>query len=234
MENFTASFAVTNTGFMATSKAVPYAVHLVKGASANAISSATLVKSGTLTGGIDVGDALHGTVTLTAPEMPGDYRVAVVVDPDGTISELDSANNTGWSSAISVTVAYTATAGVDKKVYMPGEAVTITGVVSRADGTTAGNVQIDPYVMLSGMRRSLLTTTAADGSYSATFTPTSGEAGDYSVGACYPGVNSKAAKERHLDANVSPRSRADLRTISHTIGSAVFPSGETSSTGPPG
>ncbi|MBQ4200099.1 MAG: InlB B-repeat-containing protein [Kiritimatiellae bacterium] len=195
MENFIASFAVTNTGFMATSKVIPYAVHLVKGANANAISSATLVKSGTLTGGIDVGDALYGTVTLTAPEMPGDYRVAVVVDPDGTISELDSANNTGWSSAIGVTVAYTATAGVDKKIYMPGEVVTITGVVSRADGTTAGNVQIDPYVMLSGMRRSLLTTTAADGSYSATFTPTSGEAGDYLVGACYPGVNSKVAQD---------------------------------------
>lgn len=195
METFEVSFAVTNVGFMATSRAIPYAVHLVKGANASAVSSATLVKSGTLTGGLEVGEALNGTVTLTAPELPGDYRVAVVIDPDGTISELDSANNTGWSAVIGVTVAYTATAGVDKKVYMPGETVVITGVVSRADGTTAGNVQIDPYVMLSGMRRSLLTTTAADGSYSAVFTPTSGEAGDYSVGACYPGVNSKVAQD---------------------------------------
>ena len=195
MENFTVSFAVTNIGFMATSKAVPYAVHLVKGLNVNAISSATLVKSGILTGVIDVGDALYGTVTLTAPELSGDYRVAIVADPDGTISELDSVNNKGWSSVIGVTVAYTATAGVDKKIYLPGETVTITGVVSRVDGTTAGNVQIDPYVIMSGMRRSLLTTTAADGSYCTMFTPTSGEAGDYEVGACYPGVNSKVAQD---------------------------------------
>ena len=195
LEDISVTFTVTNIGFMATSRTIPYAVHLVKGGNGGSVSSSTFIRSGTITGGIAINGATVGAVSLVAPELPGDYRVAIVIDPDGTIPELDSANNTGWSSAIGVTVAYAATAGVDKKIYLPGETVTVTGVATRADGTAAGSMPIDPYVMLNGMRRSLLTTTDVDGSYSVAFTPSAGEAGDYAVGACYPGVNSTAAQD---------------------------------------
>ena len=195
-ESLSVSFVVTNVGFMGRSGAIPYAVHLVKGANGGAVSSATLVKSGTLTGDLAVNGSLSGAVQVTAPELPGDYRVAVVLDPDGTISELDAANNTGWSAAFAVGAAYTATAGVDgDKVCLPGATVMITGLVTRADGTVAANVPVDVYVMVNGLRRTLSAESGADGHYSVSFVPTSGEAGDYTVGATYPGVESSVAQD---------------------------------------
>ena len=195
-ESLSISFVVTNVGFMARSGTIPYAVHLVKGANGGTVSSATLVKSGTLTGDLAVNGALSGAVQVTAPELPGDYRVAVVLDPDGTISELDAANNTGWSAAFAVGAAYTATAGVDgDKVCLPGATVMITGLVTRADGTLAANVPVDVYVMVNGFRRTLSAKSAADGLYAVAFAPTAGEAGDYTVGATYPGVVSSVAQD---------------------------------------
>lgn len=194
-ETFDVSFTVTNTGFASVLRAIPYAVHLVRGAGANTVSSSTRVAGGTLAGVLEAGAGRSETVTLNAPEMPGDYRVAIILDPDGTVSELDAVNNTGWSSSVGVTAAYTATAGTDKKAYLPGETVTITGQATRADGSPAGNVQIEAYVTMNGMRRVLPAETAADGSYSAAFTTTGGAAGDYAVGACYPGTGSAAAQD---------------------------------------
>lgn len=194
-EAFEVSFTVTNVGFMALSRSVPYAVHLVADAAGKSVSSETLVKSGTLAGGLAVQGALSGRVSLAAPELPGDYRVAVVLDPDGAISELDSANNVAWSNPISAAAAYVATAGVDRHVCLPGETVTVTGVVTCADGQVAADVAIEVYVLVDGMRRTLSATTAADGTYAVEFAPTSGEAGDYVVGACYPGVMTSVAQD---------------------------------------
>ncbi|MBR1835793.1 MAG: putative Ig domain-containing protein, partial [Kiritimatiellae bacterium] len=125
MERFAVSFVVTNQGFMARSGAVPYAVHLVRGANGFTVSSSTLVASGSLTGGIGVDGVLAGEAALSAPELPGDFRIAVVVDPDGAISELDSANNTGWSPAFGVSAAYAAEVAADADSYLPGDTITI-------------------------------------------------------------------------------------------------------------
>lgn len=190
-EVLSVSFVVTNVGFMARSGAIPYAVHLVKGASGGTVSSATLVKSGTLTGDLAVNGSLSDAVQVTAPELPGDYRVAVVLDPDGTISELDAANNTGWSPTFAVGAAYTATAGVDgDKVYLPESEVTVRGKAVSEKGDPVAFVPVEVYLLANGGRRTLAATTDADGNYVVSFSPHESDAGHYSVGACYPGEDS--------------------------------------------
>ena len=195
MERFAVAFVVTNLGFMARSGAVPYAVHLVRGTTGGAVTAFTLVASGSLTGGIGVDGVLAGEAVLTAPELPGDFRVAVVLDPDGTVSELDSANNTGWSQTFGVSAAYAAEVTADSDAYLPGETIAISGVATLAGGAPAALVPVDVYLLRDSYRKTLSATTASDGSFAVSYVPSSGEAGHYRIGACYPGVGSSAEQD---------------------------------------
>ncbi len=191
LEKFTVSFEIVNSGFEARTGGVPYSVYIVKGSDNATPAEADLVKTGRATAGVPVGGAVIVTEELDVPEMPADYQVAIVLDPDGEITELNDMNNSGWSSAFAVQSAYHATAGVGAATYLPGEEVVITGKVTMTTGETpAAKVPIDVNVYVNGMRRTLKATTADDGTYSASFVSTSGEAGHYTVGACYPGMDS--------------------------------------------
>jgi len=194
-KTMTVSFAVTNSGFNVCAKGLPYAIHLVQG-TLTSVSSATLVKRGTVTAELPVGASCLVAAELTAPDVPGDYRIAVVLDPDGLFSELDKANNTGWSSSFAVGAAYTATVQVAEKTYLPGTNMVLSGQATLPDGTTpAANVSVEVYVLRDGMRRTLRVRTDSSGAFSTVFTPSAGEAGHYTVGACYPGVGSTVEQD---------------------------------------
>ncbi len=193
LKQFDVVFEVKNIGFASRVGGVPYQIHVVKGTSNGTTSSSTLVKSGRVDAEIAPDGVVTVPVTLSVPEMPSDYRVAVILDPADEITELDDANNTGWSSAFSVSPAYTATVSVNGTSFMPGETVTINGQATMADGVTpASNVRVEVYVLMSGTRRNKIVTTDIDGVFSLSFEPSSGEAGHYTVGACYPSVNSSS------------------------------------------
>ena len=187
-------FTATNAGFAACARTIPYAVHVTRSEGA-ALSSNTLVKTGTLTGGVSVGGTLEAELEVSAPELPGDVWVAVVLNPDGAISELDHANNTGWSAAVGVSAAYTATVSADAETYLPGDTISLAGRATLAEGGPAVGVDVDVYLLMNGMRRTLKVTTGSDGSFSTAFTPTDGEAGHYGIGACYPGAGSEAVQD---------------------------------------
>ena len=193
---FAVRFAVTNAGFAACTRSIPYAVHLVD-ARGMAPGSNTLVAAGTLGvgSGLAVGGMLEVEVEVTAPEMPRDIWVAVALDPSGTITELDNANNTGWSGAVGVAAAWTATVAADAERYLPGDTVALTGTATLAGGGAAAGVDVDVYLMMNGMRRTLKVRTGADGAFATNYVPSVGEAGHYSVGACYPGVGSQAEQD---------------------------------------
>ena len=123
-------------------------------------------------------------------------KTPVVVDPDGTIVELDAANNAAWSDAVTVSPAYvTEDVACDKAVYGTGEKITVTGVAVKPDGVTrAANVDVEVYLASGGLRRTLAATTDDEGEFAASYTPMTGEAGRFEVGASYPGIGAAAVQ----------------------------------------
>ncbi len=193
---FAVRFTVTNAGFAACTRAVPYAVHVVRAQGA-VPGSNTVVSTGTLSvgSGLPVGGVLETELEVAAPELPGDAWVAVVLDPDGLVPELDNANNTGWSGAVGVAAAWTATVAADAETYLPGDTITLAGTATLASGGAASGVEVDVYLLMDGMRRTLKARTGTDGAFTAVFTPSAGEAGHYGAGACYPGSASGAVQD---------------------------------------
>lgn len=195
-KKFDIEFEAANVGFVSAPNEIEYAIHLVGGKHGSSATSSNKIYSGKITGGIVVNDSIVTSYTVTAPSDTGDYRIVVVLDPDGKISELDDANNSLTSDAIAVSAAYTATVTVAEKVYLPGDEIVFNGEATMPDGTTpAANLLIDLYVLVNGMRRTYHLTTDANGAFGMTFEPSSGEAGRYTIGACYPGVASTVAQD---------------------------------------
>ena len=188
---FGALVALTNLGFAARAQGIPFKVYATKDGK-TALDETTLVAT-MRSAPIPAGGAVEALVPFAAPDVPGDWRLAVVVDPDNVANELDEANNALWSEPFAVVPAYTVTAGPTKAVYAAGESVTITGVATsaEADGPVA-DAKVDVRVWNEGALRTLTATTDADGAYAATFEPLSGECGHYTAGAHYAGTDTKA------------------------------------------
>ncbi len=189
------TFDLANKGFLECQRAVSYNVYVVQGETTT-IEESMLVTSGEFTGGLAVDAVASVALDVKLPTHPADYRIAIKVDPNALINELNDVNNTGWSEKISLNPSYTATATVEGEIFLQGEPITITGAVIGVDGVTPmAGVAIDVYVIVDGIRRTLTAMTDAQGMYVATFIPLAGEAGHYTVGACYPGMNSKVEQD---------------------------------------
>ena len=195
-ETIEVEFDLVNVGFRNRSGAVPYAVYWVEGTNTWRYAAKDLVLSGVTEEGVSTNAPIHVTCEAPAPSAAGNGRIAVVADPDGTIVELDDANNAAWSDAVTVSPAYVTTdVACDKAVYGTGEKITVTGVAVRPNGTTpAANVEVEVYILSGGMRRTVSATTDENGEFAASYTPMSGEAGRFSVGASYPGINAAAVQ----------------------------------------
>jgi hypothetical protein len=195
-ETIEMEFDIANIGFRNRSGGVPYAVYWVNGTNNWRYAAENLVYTGVTEGGVATNGALHVTCEVPAPSAAGNGRIAVVADPDGTITELDGANNSAWSDAVTVSPAYVTTdVACDKAVYGTGEKITVTGVAVRPNGTTpAANVEVEVYLLSGGMRRTVSVTTDENGEFAASYTPMSGEVGRFSVGASYPGIGAAAVQ----------------------------------------
>ena len=189
-------FDLANVGFRNRSGAVPYAVYWVEGTNTWRYAAKDLVLSGVTESGVATNAPLHVVCDVPAPSAAGNGRIAVVADPDGTITELDGANNSAWSDAVTVSPAYVTTdVACDKAVYGTGEKISVTGVAVRPNGTTpAANVEVEVYLISGGMRRTVSVTADENGEFAASYTPMSGEAGRFSIGASYPGINAAAVQ----------------------------------------
>ena len=195
-ESVSVSFVVTNIGYLASKRSVPFSIYCVKGKSAIIEDAGILVFSGMTDGAVDIGASAEVSAIVTVPDITGDCRFAVVVDPDRLITELNDANNTAYSSVVSVSPSYIAEAQVEGERFLQGSAIEINGVAVKADGTTpAANVDVEIYVIKNEFRRQLKATTDAQGRFAATFKPTTSEAGHYVVGASFPGMNATAEQD---------------------------------------
>lgn len=140
---------------------------------------------------IAVGATYTSVVELDAPSVPGNYRVTTEINPNGTVTELQTINNSAYTET-TVTTAYTYGIGADKNTYNIGDKVVLSGEVKTRGGATAANVEVEPYIIYAGSRIALKATTDAEGKYSVEYTIQAGMGGEYGYGVCTPGENISA------------------------------------------
>ena len=140
---------------------------------------------------IAVGATYTSVVELDAPSVPGNYRVTAEINPSGTVTELQTINNSAYTET-TVTTAYTYGIGADKSTYNIGDKVVLSGTVKTRGGATAANVEVEPYIIYAGSRTALKATTDAEGKYSVEYTIPAGMGGEYGYGVCTPGENISA------------------------------------------
>ena len=137
---------------------------------------------------IAVGATFTSVVELDAPSVPGKYRVTAEINPNGTVTELQTINNSAYTET-TVTTAYTYGIGTDKSTYNIGDKVVLNGTVKTRGGATAANVEVEPYIIYAGSRIALKATADAEGKYSVEYTIQAGMGGEYGYGVCTPGEN---------------------------------------------
>lgn len=140
---------------------------------------------------IAVGATYTSVVELDAPSVPGKYRVTAEINPNGTVTELQTINNSAYTET-TVTTAYTYDVKSEKNTYNIGDKVVLSGTVKTRSGATAANVEVEPYIIYAGSRIALKATTDAEGKYSAEYTIQAGMGGEYGYGVCTPGENISA------------------------------------------
>lgn len=162
---------------------------------------------------IAVGATYTSVVELDAPSVPGNYRVTSEINPNGTVTELQTINNSAYTET-TVTTAYTYGIGADKSTYNIGDKVVLGGTVKTRGGATAANVEVEPYIIYAGSRIALKATTDAEGKYSVEYTLQAGMGGEYGYGVCTPGENISAQQGTF---NVYGISRTTTEYIKHEM-----------------
>ncbi|VGO16683.1 Bacillopeptidase F [Pontiella desulfatans] len=192
-EELELSAVLANIGFRDAGAGLPLAIHCSPG---NYVNSSTFMFEYQTEAALPMGSNLTITAQATAPLTPGDYRIAVVADPDKLVKELNDANNIAWSATLSVSPSYTASAETDVETAMDSDVIPITGSATLPDGMSpAANVDVDVYVVVNGIRRVISVQSDAEGLFETEFVPLPGEAGHYSIGACYPGLGSTVEQD---------------------------------------
>ena len=162
---------------------------------------------------IAVGTTYTSVVELDAPSVPGSYRVTAEINPNGTVTELQTINNSAYTET-TVTTAYTYGIGADKSTYNIGDKVVLSGTVKTRGGAAAANVEVEPYIIYAGSRTALKATTDAEGNYSVEYTLQAGMGGEYGYGVCTPGENISAQQSTF---NVYGISRTTTEYIKHEM-----------------
>lgn len=162
---------------------------------------------------IAVGATYTSVVELDAPSVPGKYRVTAEINPNGTVTELQTINNSAYTET-TVTTAYTYDIGTDKSTYNIGDKVVLNGTVKTRGGATAANVEVEPYIIYAGSRIALKATADAEGKYSVEYTIQAGMGGEYGYGVCTPDENISAQQGTF---NVYGISRTTTEYIKHEM-----------------
>lgn len=162
---------------------------------------------------IAVGATYTSVVELDAPSVPGSYRVTAEINPNGTVTELQTINNSAYTET-TVTTAYTYGIGADKSTYNIGDKVVLGGTVKTRGGAAAANVEVEPYIIYAGSRTALKATTDAEGNYSVEYTIQAGMGGEYGYGVCTPGEN---ISTQQGSFNVYGISRTTTEYIKHEM-----------------
>lgn len=138
---------------------------------------------------VKAGEKIQLTKKISLPSSIGTFEVYSTVNPDKSVQELVYTNNRSASVTLEMTSPFTASVSTDKKVYKPGEGITLSGQLS---GDFEESQEVEIYLINTGMRQILTATADANGKFAATFQPYARQKGHFSAGACYPGEKSTA------------------------------------------
>ncbi len=177
---------VVNTGFA--SAPAGTTVHAVLSQNSIVESTDPGVFDYTINSAIGIGQSALISGTATVPDLPGNRKLLLQVNPDAALNELLLTNNTSPAVDVSIMPSYTATAQVAGTTFLQGASIPVTGTAVRPDDSPAINSMVEVYVLTNGLRREVLTTTDATGAFTATFVPLPHEAGHYTIGASFPGM----------------------------------------------
>lgn len=193
MSTFSYQLSVTNTGFSTAPAGVVVRGYLSKD---NVFDLAdSLISEDVINTPIAAGQSAQVVNAVQMPNLPGQYNLIYQVNPDLTMEELLTTNNTSNPVSIFINPDYTATAVVNAAWFLKGAVIPVTGVATKSNGTPAANAKVEVYVLTNGLRRELTATTNASGQYSVQFEPLANEAGHYTVGASFPGLKATAEQD---------------------------------------
>ncbi len=143
---------------------------------------------------------LTAPVTFTVP-VSAPSRVVIEAIIENTYyhyNKADEVTAPGMTLAVVAAIAevpYSATAVSEKKVYLQGESILITGSAKKSlDESVAANVSVKLGISLKGFDRFFDLTTDADGNFSYTFIPEANEAGTYSIWAVHPDIGDRTVQ----------------------------------------
>jgi pimeloyl-ACP methyl ester carboxylesterase len=151
----------------------------------------------------------------------GTYTLTATVNPDKSVPELNYANNSLSSSAITLLPNFSATVTVDQQVYQQGETVTISGQTS-AGGYDA---DVEVYMVNNGARNSIIVKADSEGRFQTTYKPYDRQSGHFVVGACYPNTGeTSGSAEFDVYGLLLPNTYAthDISLGSETTGKIVI------------
>lgn len=189
------SFKLSNFGFTDNVQEISYSVHLISSTN-EGINDKNKIGEGVFHESLHVGETKVVYFTGKINTIPGNYKVAVTLDPKNIITELDEINNTAQSDIIEITSAYLVTVQAEKDMYMPQEDVRIVGsATSSNNGSPATHLPILVAVQHDGYQRTIEVETDSKGDFVCIFTPVNGENGDYSLTASTTGIVSDSVQD---------------------------------------
>lgn len=146
---------------------------------------------------INPGKSIDFKHTIQLPDRAGAFNLVAVLNSDKNIEELTYTNNESYKE-IELKPSYTADIQVDRKVYKPGEIITMKGSAKYINGSLAANKPVEISINNGGFVRSFTIKTNATGNFAYDFAPLQGENGFYEIAAGYPGMKVKAQDDFNL------------------------------------
>lgn len=146
---------------------------------------------------INPGKSIDFKHTIQLPDRAGSFNLVAVLNSDKNIEELTYTNNESYKE-IELKPSYTADIQVDRKVYKPGEIITMKGSAKYINGSLAANKPVEISINNGGFVRSFTITTNATGNFAYDFAPLQGENGFYEIAAGYPGMKVRAQDDFNL------------------------------------
>ncbi len=135
-------------------------------------------------------ETISGLVQM--PEQIGSHKAYAYINEEKQVKETIYANNKSEEVTFTVVSPYDFTLETDKITYGTGETVVLTGTAisnQSPNGVTlpAANTPIEIYLINTGSRQVIETTTDENGEFSTTYNLKPGQMGHFMAGACYPG-----------------------------------------------
>lgn len=187
------SFEVANQGFALAAAGAEVKIFLSKDQTID--NNDTVLLTQLSISPLNIGQSLTVSHSFIPINTVGNYFVIASINANGARNELISINNTTNAVPVTILPNYTATASVNGDVFNGTTPITITGVTQMVNRAPAPNKPVEVYIVVNGARRTLNATSNANGQFSVSFVPLNGEAGDYHVGACYPGQGLNEAQD---------------------------------------